>query len=66
MGKLTESAWHLGFQLTPVHERENIKRLLSSMKVLHYELTGRLAEKDCSLLLSKNRLALSDLLRKNC
>ena len=33
---------------------QNIELLLSRMKVLHYEHTGRLAEKFCSLLLSKS------------
>ena len=27
--------WHLGFQLTPVHERENIELVLSCMKQFH-------------------------------
>ena len=27
--------WHLGFQLTPVHERENMELVLSRMKQFH-------------------------------
>ena len=33
---------------------QNIELLLSRMNVLHYEHTGRLVEKVCSLLLSKS------------
>ena len=32
-----ELVWHLGFQLTPVHEHKNIELLLSSIKESHYE-----------------------------
>ena len=45
-----ELVWHLGFRPTPAREPQNIELLLSSMKyVLHYEHTGRLAKKICSV-----------------
>ena len=35
MLKLTELEGHLGFKLTPVHERKNIELLLSCIKEFH-------------------------------
>ena len=44
-----ELVWHIGFRPTPAREPQNIELLSSLKHVLHYEHTGRLAKKICSV-----------------